>query len=62
MYHRMGSLILSRSFDAGNPKPENDNDDDYSDDEVEETTEDIADIAMVPMAGSCRVVGFVALT
>lgn len=51
LFHRMGSLVLSRSFHVDS-KPENDDEekeDEDSDDEEEER-EDVADVAMVPFA------------
>ncbi|SCV73464.1 BQ2448_7390 [Microbotryum intermedium] len=56
LFHRCGSWILSRSFhvesanpDEDKPKGKRDEDSD-SDDEEEEEREDVADVAMVPMA------------
>lgn len=48
LFHRMGSLILSRSFhvESGIAKDE----DEDSDDEEEEEREDVGDVAMVPLA------------
>ncbi|SGZ12166.1 BQ5605_C028g10485 [Microbotryum silenes-dioicae] len=59
LFHRCGSWILSRSFhvesadeDEDKPKRKHDGDDENSDsdDEEEEEREDVADVAMVPMA------------
>ncbi|GAA5862414.1 hypothetical protein JCM3774_002508 [Rhodotorula dairenensis] len=50
LFHRMGSLVLSRSFHVDSkPETEEDEDED-SDDEEEEEREDVADVAMVPFA------------
>lgn len=50
LFHRMGSLVLSRSFHVDS-KPETDDDEaEDSDDEEEEEREDVADVAMVPFA------------
>lgn len=52
LFHRMGSLVLSRSFHVdskGDEDDEEDSDDEDEDDEEEER-EDVADVAMVPFA------------
>lgn len=50
LFHRMGSLVLSRSFHVDSkPDADNEDDDEDSDDEEEER-EDVADVAMVPFA------------
>ncbi|BGP00553.1 Ribosomal lysine N-methyltransferase 4 [Rhodotorula toruloides] len=46
LFHRMGSLVLSRSFHVDAKEPEEDEDSD----EEEEEREDVGDVAMVPFA------------
>lgn len=49
-FHRMGSLILSRSFHVESGEEKDEDGEDSDDEEEEEEREDVADVAMVPMA------------
>lgn len=50
LFHRMGSLVLSRSFHVDSKPESEDDEDEDSDEEEEEEREDVADVAMVPFA------------
>ncbi|GAA5847048.1 hypothetical protein JCM9279_002668 [Rhodotorula babjevae] len=50
LFHRMGSLVLSRSFHVDSKKEDDDNEDSDEEDDDEEEREDVADVAMVPFA------------
>lgn len=50
LFHRMGSLVLSRSFHVDSKPDSEDDEDEDSDEEEEEEREDVADVAMVPFA------------
>ena len=52
LFHRMGSLVLSRSFhvDSKDEDEDEDKDSDDEDEDDEEEREDVADVAMVPFA------------
>ncbi|GAA5985075.1 hypothetical protein JCM10908_002514 [Rhodotorula pacifica] len=50
LFHRMGSLVLSRSFHVDSKPETEDGDEDEDSDDEEEEREDVADVAMVPFA------------
>ncbi|GAA5996004.1 ribosomal lysine N-methyltransferase [Rhodotorula paludigena] len=51
LFHRMGSLVLSRSFHVESKEQQEDDEESSDDeDEEEEEREDVADVAMVPFA------------